>query len=162
MTLTWSIRCFCLSRDSRIRMMGFIHDHFTDGQWQHRIFSKVFKYIMSSSVARRGTAGGGEASFWFGKIWDSLAAIINLILQQLWEVIRSQSYQGTKSIYICIFTIHLSSSFLWFKTNIFHCLWLSSWVHWIYDNHNISNFIDLSIIIRLSNSGHIPTLGGCY
>lgn len=48
--------------------MGFIHDHFTDGQWQRHILSEMFKYIMSSFVARRGAAGGGEASFWFGKI----------------------------------------------------------------------------------------------
>ena len=68
MTFTWSIRCFCLSLDSRIRMMGFIHDHFTDGQWQRHILSEMFKYIMSSFVAGRGAAGGGEASFWFGKI----------------------------------------------------------------------------------------------
>ena len=49
-------------------MMGFIHDHFTDGQWQRHILSEMFKYIMSSFVAGRGAAGGGEASFWFGKI----------------------------------------------------------------------------------------------
>ena len=68
MTFTWSIRCFCLSLGSRIRMMGFIHDHFTDGQWQRHILSEMFKYIMSSFVSGRGAAGGGEASFWFGKI----------------------------------------------------------------------------------------------
>lgn len=42
-------------------------DHFTDAQWQHRILSKMFKYI-SSSIARVGVASGGEASFWFGKV----------------------------------------------------------------------------------------------
>lgn len=144
---------------SRGRMAG-IH-RFSRSPWQHQILTETFEYITrwllqlprgEQQVVRlafgSGTSGIFSCYYKFGATADRRGSK-ELILPGSWD-------------YICIFTNHLSSSLLWFKTGIFHCLWLSNWIHGIYnDDHNISDFINLSIIIQFSYSGHIPSPGGC-
>lgn len=46
MTVTWPIRMLLFEAfPPEGEWWGFIHDHFSDGLWQHHVLTEMFKYI---------------------------------------------------------------------------------------------------------------------